>query len=349
MSCNYVMLRNCIPAVLAGFISLTTQAEIVINRPLELPQTPSEALLTQDSGYSLVMAYDSYHNKQYQDAYEEFEFFAKKQDPKALMASAYLLFSGYISKDFAKASEYLARVASLKYARAVYLQGLLEANRNSGRLNKSAERFINQAAVMGDYVAANALANFHFQHGNYALAQRWNEKAVELGSPAARQNQRIILNSSREVSTQPTISKEVVNSSNTGVIGELRQRSLAGEGGASYDLAVRYHKGIGVAVNFGEAIRLYQLAAKQGSKEAKKVLPILLSRRSPSGNLNSMWMQEMSNMMPSPVIVQEAPTHKMTEHNLAERAAEQEKISANIQPLQEDDPLDGLLRLAPNQ
>ena len=64
MSCNYVMLRNCIPAVLAGFISLTTQAEIVINRPLELPQTPSEALSTQDSGYSLVMAYDSYHNKQ---------------------------------------------------------------------------------------------------------------------------------------------------------------------------------------------------------------------------------------------------------------------------------------------
>ena len=179
MSCNYVRLRNCSPAVLAGVISLTTQAEIVINRPLELPQTPSEASLsTQDSGYSLVMAYDSYHNKQYQDAYEEFEFFAKKQDPKALMANAYLLFSGYISKDFAKASEYLTRVASLKYARAVYLQGLLEANRNSGRLNKSAERFINQAAVMGDYVAANALANFHFQHGNYALAQRWNEKAV---------------------------------------------------------------------------------------------------------------------------------------------------------------------------
>ena len=80
------------------------------------------------------------------------------------------------------------------------------------------------------------------------------------------------------------------------MIGELRERSQAGDSSASYDLAVRFHKGVGVAVNFGEAIRLYQLAAEQGSAEAQKVLPILLSRRTNGWQiLNSMWMQRMSN------------------------------------------------------
>ena len=64
--------------------------------------------------------------------------------------------------------------------------------------------------------------------------------------------------------------KTVSSPANTGVIGELRERSQAGDAGASYDLAVRFHKGVGVAVNFGEAIRLYQLAAEQGSSEAQK-------------------------------------------------------------------------------
>ena len=66
--------------------------------------------------------------------------------------------------------------------------------------------------------------------------------------------------------------------------------------------------------------RLYQLAAEQGSSEAQKVLPILLSRRTTGGNINSMWMQRISNMLPSPVVVQQDAHHThtvKTENNIA--------------------------------
>ena len=266
------------------------------------------------------------------------------------MANAYLLFSGNLPRDFARANQYLAQVSSLKYARAIYLQGLLEKyQKGLSQFNAKAERLVNDAAVMGDYVAANALANLHFQKGNYALAQRWNEKAISLGSSAARQNQRVISNRQSEPAIQ-TVPKTVSSPPNTGVIGELRERSQAGDAGASYDLAVRFHKGVGVAVNFGEAIRLYQLAAEQGSAEAQKVLPILLSRRTTGGNINSMWMQRMSNMLPSPVVVQQ-DTHRThtvkTENNIA--GFDTERSTKAITTLQEDDPLEGLLILEPSR
>ena len=48
------------------------------------------------------------------------------------------------------------------------------------------------------------------------------------------------------------VPKTVSSPPNVGVIGELRERSqIAGDSSASYDLAVRFHKGVGVAVNFG--------------------------------------------------------------------------------------------------
>ena len=58
--------------------------------------------------------------------------------------------------------------------------------------------------------------------------------------------------------------KTVSSPANTGVIGELRERSQAGDAGASYDLAVRFHKGVGVAVNFGEAIQVISISCRAG-------------------------------------------------------------------------------------
>ena len=346
MSKKYSTSKLFVYALLAGIP--VSYGQIVINKPIE-PKNPV-VQQEQNTGFSLAFAYESYRNKDYQNAYDEFEHFVLQNNPKALMANAYLLFSGNLPRDFARANQYLAQVASLKYARAIYLQGLLEKyQKGLSQFNAKAERLVNDAAVRGDYVAANALANFHFQKGNYALAQRWNEKAISLGSSAARQNQRVISNRQSEPAIQ-TLPKTVSSPANTGVIGELRERSQAGDAGASYDLAVRFHKGVGVAVNFGEAIRLYQLAAEQGSSEAQKVLPILLSRRTTGGNINSMWMQRMSNMLPSPVVVQQDAHHAhtvKTENNIA--GFDTEKATKAITTLQEDDPLEGLLTLEPSR
>ncbi|OOF56709.1 hypothetical protein BKK56_02360 [Rodentibacter genomosp. 2] len=332
---------------------MVCQAEVVINRPIiEKPKTLSEQI-GEDAGFTLSSAYDNYQHKDYETAYNEFDFFVKKNDIKALVANGYLLFSGYVPTDFVKASDYLAKAASFKYARAVYLQALLEKRKqNSTQFNITAERLINRAAAMGDYVAANTLANYHFQKANYALAQRWNEKAIMLGSPAAKRNQSMIFNRAEHTVSNPTMNRTVSQTPNHELISELRERSKNGEANASYELAIRYHKGAGIAVNFGEAIRLYQLAAKQGSSEAKKILPILLSKQTTGGNLNSMWMQEMSNMLPNPVIVNtnnsglgsmsnepRVPNHEYLDI---------EKGASAIHVLEEDDPLDGLLRLSPH-
>ena len=345
MSKKYSTSKLFVYALLAGMP--VAYAQIVINKPIE-PKNPA-IQQEQNTGFSLAFAYESYRNKDYQNAYDEFEHFVLQNNPKALMANAYLLFSGNLPRDFARANQYLAQVASLKYARAIYLQGLLEKyQKGLSQFNAKSERLVNEAAVMGDYAAANALANFHFQKGNYALAQRWNEKAIGLGSPAA-QNQRVISNRQYEPAVQ-TVPKTVSSPPNTGVIGELRERSQAGDAGASYDLAVRFHKGVGVAVNFGEAIRLYQLAAEQGSAEAQKVLPILLSKRTTGGNINSMWMQRMSNMLPSPVVVQQEANHSHVgkpENNIS--GFDIEKATKAVTTLQEDDPLEGLLTLEPSR
>ena len=346
MSKKYSASKLFVYALLAGIP--VSYAQIVINKPIE-PRN-STVQQEQNTGFSMEFAYESYRNKDYQNAYDEFDHFVLQNNPKALMANAYLLFSGNLPRDFARANKYLAQVSSLKYARAIYLQGLLEKyQKGLSHFNAKSERLVNDAAVMGDYVAANALANYHFQKGNYALAQRWNEKAISLGSPAARLNQRVISNRQNEQAVQ-MVPKTVSSPPNVGVIGELRERSQAGDSSASYDLAVRFHKGVGVAVNFGEAIRLYQLAAEQGSTEAQKVLPILLSRRTTGGNINSMWMQRMSNMLPSPVVVQQ-DTNRMhtgkTENNIA--GFDTEKATKAITTLQEDDPLEGLLTLKPSR
>lgn len=351
MSSKYI--ETTLFMLLGVSIIFDSQAEVIINRPIvETPKTLSEQI-GDDSGFTLSAAFDSYLRRDYESAYNEFNFFVRKNDSKALMANAYLLSSGYVPRDFNKSSEYLSIAASLKYARAVYLQALLEKyKQGTVKFNSTSERLLNQAASMGDYVAANALANYHFEKGNYALAQRWNEKAIELGSAAARKNQSIISNRSESATT--STSSTIVSASNQDLISGLRVRSQSGDANASYDLAVRYHKGAGVAVNFGEAIRLYQLAAKQGSAEARKVLPILISKRTTGGNLNSMWMQEMSNMLPNPIVVNSNSSHSDTvRHELPTNPSHEyldpEKGGAAIHILEEDDPLDGLLRLVPNR
>lgn len=60
--------------------------------------------------------------------------------------------------------------------------------------------------------------------------------------------------------------------------------------------AMRYHRGDGVPSNYTEAIRLYQIAAGQGSQAAKRMLELIYSRPSPDGTLNVAWMRQLATM-----------------------------------------------------
>lgn len=63
-------------------------------------------------------------------------------------------------------------------------------------------------------------------------------------------------------------------------------------------MAHRYHRGMGVPVNFSEAIRFYRLAAARGSAEAKRMLALIYSNPMPNGNINVAWMQQLAYVDP---------------------------------------------------
>ncbi len=83
--------------------------------------------------------------------------------------------------------------------------------------------------------------------------------------------------------------------------------------------ARRYHRGAGVPANFAEAIRLYQLAASEGSPDARRMLALIYSRPAASGQIDLVWMWQLADMdlsrtMPqlgapsSPQLLQRDPT-----------------------------------------
>ena len=66
--------------------------------------------------------------------------------------------------------------------------------------------------------------------------------------------------------------------------------------------ARRYHRGIGVPVNYVEAVRLYRQAEAKGSAEAHKMLALIFSYPSPDGSINIGWMQQLAYADPTTTI-----------------------------------------------
>ena len=58
--------------------------------------------------------------------------------------------------------------------------------------------------------------------------------------------------------------------------------------------AQRQHRGIGVPVNYIEALRLYQAAAAKGNAAAKRMLALIMSRPMPDGSVNIAWMSQLA-------------------------------------------------------
>lgn len=328
--------------------SIHSEAVIVINKPpvsaneyvpiQAQPSTISDEDGESDQVSALGQAFEAYKRENYSYAYNIFAHYADMNEPHGMLATGYFLFMGYgTTPDYAKAKRYLERANGLGFVRATTLLGLLEQRTNPQPSNQSALRLLMKAANMGDSVAANALANLYHRRGNITDAVVWNEKAIALGSYAAKRNQ-------KSLTTAPNQPRQIVTVTNNEHLQKLHQESQAGNGQASYELATRYHKGAGVSQNFSEAIRLYRLAAQQGSDQARKILPIILSKQNASGtSLNSLWMQETSNMVATPPIVLAPAQDGKTEKSPSSTVG---SVSGS---LAEDDPLENLLLLEPNR
>ncbi len=67
-----------------------------------------------------------------------------------------------------------------------------------------------------------------------------------------------------------------------------------------------YHRGDGVPINYGEAIRLYRKSDREGSVPARRMLSLIYSRTSIDGTLDPVWMRQLSELdLASPVPKQE--------------------------------------------
>ncbi|MBN6065424.1 sel1 repeat family protein [Aggregatibacter actinomycetemcomitans] len=343
---NRTLLITCLGITLLAF-NVSSYAEIVINKPVELTEnTPPPEVTdgttaeegTPDTNISMALnkAFSDYKRAHYNKAYNQFAPYAESGNPQALLATGYFLFMGYGTEtDFSGAKYYLEKAGKMGFARAYTLLGLLESKQRAQPTNQFALRQFKKAADMGDSVGANALANLYYHQGNIAEAMSWNNKAITLGSHAAVLNKQTLASGNKPTTT--AISSPPA--ANMDYLQKLRKESQEGNGQASYELATRYHKGVGAPKNFGEAIRLYRVAAGQGNAQARKILPIILSKQNQSGtSLNSLWMQETSNMVATPPII------------LTPNSTSQGETAVHAAPrtvLVEDDPLENLLSLRP--
>lgn len=59
--------------------------------------------------------------------------------------------------------------------------------------------------------------------------------------------------------------------------------------------AQKYHRGEGIPANYNEAVRLYKMADRLGSIEAKRMLDLIFARALPDGQIDMVWMRQLSD------------------------------------------------------
>ena len=131
-----------------------------------------------------------------------------------------------------------------------------------------------RAAKAGDTYGENELGIYHAGIGNLSEAKRLFQLAATT-SPAAKANMAWV---DRQHSANAVIPS--VNAGDHGQPLFLRAR--------------QFHRGDGVPVNYGEALRLYREAAAKGNRPAQKMLALIYTRPTPTGELNIVWMQQLA-------------------------------------------------------
>ena len=146
------------------------------------------------------------------------------------------------------------------------------------------QRLLMEAVALGDPVAMNERALQLISTDQLPQAIDMLEKARLRGSPAAAQN----------------LGKLQQNQSNTDPVGGLDKtkkdlrfaNAVAGQD--DYNLALKYHRGLGVPVNITQAVSYYQRSAQQGNLAAKHMLELIFSRLTPQGTIDQVWMRQLA-------------------------------------------------------
>lgn len=222
------------------------------------------------------------------DAHHWFERAQRLGNPLAPAGLAWCLMDGCTGPPNPVAARaWIARLRSADPGRALYLEWLVETQLAPLRIatpgrpdtlaaSKRGPRrdLLVRAAQAGNAQALNELGleNVSAARLPQALAQF---RAAAQRSPAAAANARLLASRLQTPAQSPP------------------HKGSADEWFAQ---ALRYHRGDGVPANYTEALRLYQLAAANGSQPAQRMLERIYSRPGPHGALDIAWMQQLANL-----------------------------------------------------
>lgn len=214
-----------------------------------------------------------------------FERAAVAGEPLALLGQAYCLASGTGSpRSPGRARDLYRLLEEQGYARAYYLHALLEAQDGSAGGQQRSRSLLETAAEKGDAFAQNALGVNYERMGERATARIWYRQAAEKGSRAAKNN----LSRLQKLGAATSSSDEGIQL--------VRDQAKAGDKVAQFELAQRLHRGVGVPVQFQQALRYYRLSAAQGYAPARRMLQLILSKPAADGQIDADWMRQLSSM-----------------------------------------------------
>ncbi len=206
------------------------------------------------------------------------------RQPLAYAGLAWCLIDGCQGPpDPAGARQAIDRLRVREPARALYLEWLLNTRLRPFGLVPDATGtphdtlplapLLRRAAAGGDAQARLELGIDAFNRGDLPAARRYFQGAAAR-SPAAAANLRWL--AQRVAAPGPA--------HNSSEVGQLLAR------------AQQFHRGDGVPANYAEAMRLYRLAAAQGSAPARRMVELIASRPAPGGSINIAWMAQLSQL-----------------------------------------------------
>lgn len=187
-----------------------------------------------------------------------------------------------------QATPWIAQLQKTDAGRAYYLEWIrnqklapLEIATPQNPLHSDAPRqpsaLVLRSAKAKDPGGENELGIFYAEAGRLGDAERLFTSAAPR-SPAAQANLQWLARARDEKREAAPIEASRKNSEQL----FLRAR--------------QFHRGDGVPVNYGEALRLYKQAASQGNAHAQKMLGLIYTRPTPTGDINIVWMQQLANI-----------------------------------------------------
>ncbi len=316
MSAGWVCAQVVLPSVVPG-----TLPKQPVAPPGESPQARAQAITAADGGDAVAQLELGYAHfdppagttPRYSEAFRWFARAAASGEPRAYLALGHLYAEGLgTSRNTGLARDYLERALDAGLPRAYLLlasalQGLPPSKRRD-----DPQQLLTLGLQANDGPSGNALGMLFEAKGAFNEAERAYRDAERLGSKAATQNI-VRLGLLRDKLSRNSLAR-------------LNDRARLGDADAQYELAVRFHRGEGIPVNYGDAIRYYERSAAAGNPAAKRMLLLITSRPSATGTLNVAWMQELAS-------------------GITPLGAEDIRATGNTPPVQEPNVLVGLLAM----